>query len=359
MRLADKYNELIRNDLRNLGISYDLFTRTTTRNHARVVQDLFRTLHERGLHLRADHARRVLRRDRQHAARPLHRGNLPDLRLRARTRRPVRQLRQPARPDRLDRPALEDRRHGARVPRDDHLFLDLPAFTRPARASGSSDRSTGGRTSANFSLELARRAEAAADHARPRLGRPGSGRRLRGDARQADLRLDRRRHRLPLRRRRVGGEPRHSRRLARLVAGPRRAPRLLHGQGQHRLPHGHLAAPCCSATAREESSGPGAATLDAAGRRRRERVPDHGGQAVQREPGRRHLRQRLPRALRRGPAPLLPDRGRARDAGHRLHLGRVRPPQQRRARRDLGQPRQPHAHEHVPQLRRGSGARAS
>jgi methionyl-tRNA synthetase len=46
--VADRYNRLIREDLRNLGISYDLFTRTTTRNHARVVQDLFKTLHERG-----------------------------------------------------------------------------------------------------------------------------------------------------------------------------------------------------------------------------------------------------------------------------------------------------------------------
>jgi methionyl-tRNA synthetase len=45
---ADKYNELTRNDLRNLGLSYDLFTRTTTGNHARVVRDLFRTLHEKG-----------------------------------------------------------------------------------------------------------------------------------------------------------------------------------------------------------------------------------------------------------------------------------------------------------------------
>src|SRR5437899_9741823 len=31
--IADHYNELIRVDLRNLGLSYDLFTRTTTRNH--------------------------------------------------------------------------------------------------------------------------------------------------------------------------------------------------------------------------------------------------------------------------------------------------------------------------------------
>src|SRR6266571_1567688 len=46
--LADRYNQLIREDLRNLGISYDIFTRTTTRNHYGVVRDLFRTLYERG-----------------------------------------------------------------------------------------------------------------------------------------------------------------------------------------------------------------------------------------------------------------------------------------------------------------------
>ncbi len=46
--LADFYNEHIRTDLRDLGISYDLFTRTTTQNHARVTRDVFRTLWEHG-----------------------------------------------------------------------------------------------------------------------------------------------------------------------------------------------------------------------------------------------------------------------------------------------------------------------
>src|SRR4051812_8807257 len=46
--VADRYNEVIRNDLRDLGISYDLFTRTTTQNHYRVTRDLFRTLYEKG-----------------------------------------------------------------------------------------------------------------------------------------------------------------------------------------------------------------------------------------------------------------------------------------------------------------------
>ena len=45
---ADYYNQLIREDLRDLGLSYDLFTRTTTPNHYRVTQDMFRTLYEKG-----------------------------------------------------------------------------------------------------------------------------------------------------------------------------------------------------------------------------------------------------------------------------------------------------------------------
>src|SRR5438552_11807154 len=46
--LAERYNRVIREDLRDLGITYDCFTRTTTGNHARVTQDLFRTLYEHG-----------------------------------------------------------------------------------------------------------------------------------------------------------------------------------------------------------------------------------------------------------------------------------------------------------------------
>jgi methionyl-tRNA synthetase len=45
---ADHYNRIIREELRDLGLTYDLFTRVTTRNHYRVTQDLFRTLYEKG-----------------------------------------------------------------------------------------------------------------------------------------------------------------------------------------------------------------------------------------------------------------------------------------------------------------------
>lgn len=47
-QLADRYNTVIGDDLRNLGLSYDTFTRTTTLNHYRVTQDLFKTLYDKG-----------------------------------------------------------------------------------------------------------------------------------------------------------------------------------------------------------------------------------------------------------------------------------------------------------------------
>ncbi|AZA09657.1 methionine--tRNA ligase [Corynebacterium pseudopelargi] len=50
--LADRYNRQIVEDLAGLGLSYDLFTRTTTRNHYAVVQELFRGLYENGYMLK-------------------------------------------------------------------------------------------------------------------------------------------------------------------------------------------------------------------------------------------------------------------------------------------------------------------
>jgi methionyl-tRNA synthetase len=46
--LADRYNRVILEDLQGLGLSYDLFTRTTTHNHYAVVQGLFTQLVDNG-----------------------------------------------------------------------------------------------------------------------------------------------------------------------------------------------------------------------------------------------------------------------------------------------------------------------
>lgn len=45
---ADKYHRIIVEDLQGLGLSYDLYTRTTTLNHEAVTQEVFRTLYDNG-----------------------------------------------------------------------------------------------------------------------------------------------------------------------------------------------------------------------------------------------------------------------------------------------------------------------
>ena len=46
--LADRYNRIIVDDLTGLGMTYDLFTRTTTRNHSSVTQEIFTRLLSNG-----------------------------------------------------------------------------------------------------------------------------------------------------------------------------------------------------------------------------------------------------------------------------------------------------------------------
>ena len=280
---------------------------------------------------------------------------MPDLRLPGGARRPVRQLRQPARSRRPDQSAFDHRRLDARVPRDDSTC----SSTCPRSPSGSrrgSSAQEGWRPNVkNFSLGLVRELKPRAMTRDIDWGVPGAGRGLSG-GHEADLRLVRRRDRLPVRERRVGAQPRHARGVARVVAEPRRGPLLLHGQGQHRLPLRDLAGDAARLRlrrrARRRQGRPAPAD-----ERRRERVPDDGGEEGLDEPQPRDLGRGLPQPLRPRPAALLPHGRRPGDAGHRLHVGRVRAPQQRRAARELGQPRQPHARQRAPQLRRGARAR--
>ena len=80
--LADRNHRLIAEDLAALGVSYDLYTRTTTRNHTAVVQELFTGVHENGYFIEKTTYGRDQPVHRPHPAGPLHRGHLPDLRLR-------------------------------------------------------------------------------------------------------------------------------------------------------------------------------------------------------------------------------------------------------------------------------------
>ena len=198
---------------------------------------------EERLHGRADHPGRHLAVDRAHPARPLHRGHLPDLRLRRGARRPVRQLRQPARPHRPHRPAQPDQRRDTGVRRDPALPpRPAGARRRPARVARGA-RGVGHVAAQRHQVQPQhpRRHPAARDDPRHRLGHPGAARRLARQPRQAPLRVVRRRRRLPLGVGRVGPPHRRPRALARVVERPGGRLALLHGQGQHHLPLPDLA----------------------------------------------------------------------------------------------------------------------
>ena len=161
---ADRFNALIREDLRDLGLSYDLFTRTTTMNHYRVTRDLFRTLYEKGYVIEQETLGAFSASTGHTLPDRYIEGTCPDLRLRERARRSVRQLREPARSDRPDRASVEDRRHAAGVPDDE---APLP---RPSGVQGAADRvdrGAGPLATERPALlaQLRQGAQAASDHA--------------------------------------------------------------------------------------------------------------------------------------------------------------------------------------------------
>jgi methionyl-tRNA synthetase len=128
--LADKYNRLIVGDLQGLGLSYDLFTRTTTANHHRVVQELFLALYRNGY---------VLTRSALGAISPSTGRTLPDRYIEGTC--PVCGY-DSARGDQCDNcghqldpvDLINPRsRINGEIPKfvqTEHLFLDLPAFTK-------------------------------------------------------------------------------------------------------------------------------------------------------------------------------------------------------------------------------------
>ena len=46
--IVDRYNKEHTENMKQFGISFDLFTRTTTDNHDKVVQNIFSTLYDKG-----------------------------------------------------------------------------------------------------------------------------------------------------------------------------------------------------------------------------------------------------------------------------------------------------------------------
>ena len=315
-------------DLTDLGCSYDLFTRTTTRNHYAVAQELFTQVWTNGYMVEQTTQGAISPVDRPHPARPLHRGHLPDLRLRRGPRRPVRQLRQPARPDRPDQPAQPDQRRDAGVRRDPALLPRPARARRRPAASGSRSarrRAPGGPTSSSSASNLL-------DDIRPRamtrdidwgIPVPLDGWRDNPTKRlyvwfdavigylSASIEWARR-----------TGRPRA---LARVVERPRGACRYYFMGKDNITFHSQIWPAELLGVRRQGRHGRRArgrtASCNLPTEVVVERVPHHGGQAVLHLARLRHLRARRARALRARRAALLHLRGRPGEPGHRLHLG--------------------------------------
>ena len=335
--LADKNNAVIVQDLVDLGLSYDLFTRTTTGNHYRVVQEMFTTVHRNGY---------MVEQTTLSAISPSTGRTLPDRYIEGTC--PICGYAE-ARGDQCDNCGNQldptdlmtrGRRSTARrrtSSRRQHFFLDLPALAE-ALGEWLDEREASGTWRPNvikFSQNILEEIRPRAMTPRHRLGDPDPAGRLAGPAHQAALRLVRRRHRLPLRVHRVGSAPpiraRRPGALARLVErdpdgeGP---VLLLHGQGQHRLPQPDLARRAAGVrrARRPRRVAGGVRRAQPADRGGVERVPHHGEPAVLHQPRPRDLRRRLAGPLPARRAALLHLRRRPGDLGRGLHLGGVRPP---------------------------------
>ena len=340
--VADRYNGIIGQDLANLDMSYDLFTRTTTLNHYAVVQEIFTTLLRNGY---------IFPKTTLGAISPSTGRTLPDRYIEGTC--PICSY-PSARGDQCDNCGNQldpidlinpMSRINGETPvfvDQEHYFLDLPAF---AEALGSWLQSKSGQWRPNvlkFSLNLL-------DDLQPRaitrdldwgVPVPLDDWRDRNDKRiyvwfdavigylSASIEWARR-----------SGDPDAWRAWwndenaeAYYFMGKDNI--VFHSEIWPAMLLGYD-----GLGAKGGSPGPVGQARSAV-RGGEQRVPDDGGpQVLVLAPG-GDLRAGLPRAVRRGRAALLRGGGRPGDPGHRLHLERVRPPKQRRTGRHLGEPRQ-------------------
>ena len=357
--LADRYNRVIAEDLQGLGLSYDLFTRTTTRNHYAVVQELFRALHANGY---------VTERSQLSAIDPATGRGLPDRYVEGTC--PICGY-DGARGDQCDNcgnqldpqdlrnPRSEDRRQAAEVRRERAVLPRAAGVRRRARQLAAEPHRLAAQRP-EVQREPARGPAAAGDQPRPRLGRADPAAGLAGPPRQAALRVVRRRHRLPVGVGGVGPAHRRPPGVAAVLAGPgrrRRATSWARTTSSSTRSSGRAS---CSARAASRPVSPAAyGELELPGEVVSSEFLTMEGRKFSSSRSRRDLRPRRAGALRRRRAALLPGRGRPGDQRHRLHLGAVRHPQQHRAGRGLGQPGQPHRGDGGEERRRASPGPAS
>ena len=356
--LADRYNRVIVEDLTNLGLSYDLFTRTTTRNHYAVVQEMFRTVHKNGY---------MIEQSTMGAISPSTGRTLPDRYVEGTC--PICGY-DGARGDQCDNcgnqlDAIDlinpHSRINGETPKfveSTHFFLDLPAFASALEA-WLRTRTDWRPNVLNFSLNLI-------DDLRPRAmtrdidwGIPVP---LEGweTTRTSACTSGSTRSSGTCRRRSSGRAAAATpTRGARSGTTPTALSYYFMGKDNITFHSQIWPAELLAYDGGGTRGGDAGAVRDAqpAHRGGLERVPHHGGQAVLLVARRGHLRARRAVPLPAGRAALLPVGQRPREPGLGLHVGGLQDAHQHRARRRLGQPGQPHGQHDRQELRRDPGGR--
>lgn len=119
--IIDRYHNLIKRSFERLGMSFDIYSRTSSPVHAQTASDFFRKLYAEGKFVEKTSEQYYDEEAQQFLADPLHRGHLSPLPERKGLRRPVREVRIDAFARRTDRTPQRVVRFAARQARDQAL----------------------------------------------------------------------------------------------------------------------------------------------------------------------------------------------------------------------------------------------
>lgn len=112
-QIVDRYHALIKKSFEGLGMSFDIYSRTSSKTHAETASAFFRKLYDEGKFIEKTSMQYYDEEAQTFLADPVYRGDLSQVRQRPRLRRPVREVRLYPFARRTDRPA--QRRVGFRT----------------------------------------------------------------------------------------------------------------------------------------------------------------------------------------------------------------------------------------------------
>ncbi len=118
--IVDRYHKIIKDSFEELGISFDIYSRTTSKIHSQMASDFFRKLYDKGEFIEKT-SMQYYDEEAPIPRRQIYRGHMPALRKRPCLRRPMRGLRHFAQRDRPYRAAFGNHRQQTGAERNQTL----------------------------------------------------------------------------------------------------------------------------------------------------------------------------------------------------------------------------------------------